>query len=225
MDDPPAPAARLRWIAATFRAIAIAGLVVGAATARVVYSGEREIAASTAALRAGDPHAATEHARRAAGWYAPGAPHVRVAYQRLLALGTTAEGLGDREAALYAFRAIHIAATETRWLFVPHEADLATADRAIARISAAAPRPPGTRTEPPAKIEREQLDALVRDEAPTTAWVVALVGGVAAWIVGSLWIVRRGLTAVGRLDLGRALPGIVAAAAGIALWLLAIWRA
>jgi len=214
-----------RWIAFAFKAIAITGLVVGAATARVIYSGEREIAASTAGLRAGDPHAATAHARRAAGWYAPGAPHVRVAYERLMALGKTAEGIGDREAALYAFRAVHIAATETRWVLTPHADDLLAADRAIARLSAAAPRPPGTRTEPPAKIEREQLEALARDEAPRTPWVIALVAGATAWALGALWVVSRGITAGGRVDAARALPGVVVACAGIAAWLLAIWRA
>jgi hypothetical protein len=212
-------------IAGAFRAVAVLGLVIGAATGRVIHAGEKEIAASTAALRAGDPHGAAEHARRAAGWYAPGAPHVRVAYERLMALGTTAEGLGDRETALYAFRGVHTAATETRWIVTPHEDDLAKADRAIARLSAAAPRPPGTRTEPPAKIEREQLEALGRSELPRTPWVIALVAAAAAWVLGAAWVVRRGLTAAGAVDWPRALPGLVATGAGVAVWLLAIWRA
>lgn len=208
-----------------FRGLAVTGLLLGAATLRVITSGEREIAASTDGLRAGDPHAATEHARRAAGWYAPGAPHVRVAYDRLLALATTAEGLGDREASLYAWRAVRTAAIETRWLVTPHADDLARANLAIARLEAAAPRPPGTRNEPPATIAREQLEALSRDEAPRTPWVVALVLAAAAWISGSVLVVRRGITAGGQISWGRALPGLVITAAGVALWLLAIWRA
>ena len=111
-------------------AVAAAGLVVGAATTRVVVSGEKEVALSTAALKAGDAHGAAEHARRAAGWYMPGAPHVRVAYERLLALGTAAEGLGDRETALFAFRGVRTASIETQWLFAPHEEDQLKADRA-----------------------------------------------------------------------------------------------
>ena len=77
--SPPRSAAIAVFLGA-FRGFVIAGVLVAAATLRVITSGEREIAASTDGLRAGDPHAATEHARRAAGWYAPGAPHVRVAY-------------------------------------------------------------------------------------------------------------------------------------------------
>ncbi len=208
-----------------FRGLAVTGVLLGAATLRVVTSGERAIAASTAGLRAGDAHAATEHARRAAGWYAPGAPHVRVAYERLIALATTAEGLGDREASLYAWRAVRTASIETRWIVTPHHDDRQRADRAIARLEATAPRPPGTRTEPPASVEREQLEALSRDEAPRTPWVITLVLAAAAWIGGSLAVVRRGITAGGQIAWARATPGLLVTAAGIALWLLAIWRA
>jgi hypothetical protein len=222
---PPGRSVAIATFLTAFRGLALTGLLLGAATLRVVTSGEREIAASTDGLKAGDAHAATEHARRAAGWYAPGAPHVRVAYERLIALATTAEGLGDREASLYAWRAVRTAAIETRWLVTPHAEDLERANAAIARLEAAAPRPPGTRNEPPATIAREQLEALSRDEAPRTPWVVALVLAAAAWISGSVLVVRRGITAGGQVSWGRALPGIVITAGGIALWLLAIWRA
>jgi hypothetical protein len=222
---PPGRSVAIATFLTAFRGLALTGLLLGAATLRVVTSGEREIAASTDGLKAGDAHAATEHARRAAGWYAPGAPHVRVAYERLIALATTAEGLGDREASLYAWRAVRTAAIETRWLVTPHAEDLERANAAIARLEAAAPRPPGTRNEPPATIAREQLEALSRDEAPRTPWVVALVLAAAAWISGSVLVVRRGITAGGQVSWARALPGIVITAGGIALWLLAIWRA
>lgn len=215
-----------------FRGIAVVGLFATAATVRVISAGEREIAASTAALRAGDPHAAAEHARRAAGFYAPGAPHVRVAYERLIALATTAEGLGDREIALFAWRGVRTAAIETRWLVTPHEDDLGRADQAIARLSAAAPRPPGTRTEPKAVVEREQLEALARDETPRTGWVVVLVGAAVAWALGAIWVVRRAVAAApsdieaaAPIAWRRAAPGLAITAAGIAMWLLAIWRA
>ena len=222
---PPARSAAIGLFVGAFRGVVIAGVLVAAATLRVVTSGEREIAASTDGLRAGDPHAATEHARRAAGWYAPGAPHVRVAYDRLIALATTAEGLGDREASLFAWRSVRTAAIETRWIVTPHEGDLDRANRAIARLEAAAPRPPGTRNEPPASVEREQLEALSRDEAPRTPWVLALVLAAAAWISGAVLVVRRGITAGGQVSWGRATPGFAITIAGVALWLLAIWRA
>jgi hypothetical protein len=199
--------------------------VVGAATTRVVLSGEKEIALSTAALKAGDAHGAAEHARRAAGWYMPGAPHVRVAYERLLALGTAAEGLGDRETALFAFRGVRTASIETQWLFAPHEEDRLKADRAIARIEAEGPRAPGRRTEPPSAVEREQLEALSRDEAPRAGWVAALVAGALAWGAGAAAIALRAVGATGIISFRRALPGLVVTGSGVALWLLSIWRA
>jgi hypothetical protein len=214
-----------RAVVAGLWALAAVGLAVGTVTARVVSSGEKEIAASTAALRSGDAHAAAEHARRAAGWYAPGAPHVRVAYERLIALGTAAEGLGDRDLALFAFRGVRTAAIETRWIGAPHEEDLDRADQAIARLSSDAPRAPGLRTEPPAKIAREQLEVLAQDEAPRTGWVAALLAGAFTWAIGAFFAVRRGVGAQGELDLRRALPAGVVTGLGVATWLLAIWRA
>lgn len=206
-------------------AVAAVGLTLGAASARVVQAGEKEIALSTEGLKRGDAHGAAEHARRAAGWYAPGAPHVRVAYERLLALGTKAEGLGDRELALYAFRGVRTAALETRWLVTPHEDDLDRANRSIARIESEAPRAPGLRPEPPQKIEREQLEALSRDEAPRTGWVLVLVLGALCAAGGAGLAARRGVAGDGAVSLRRALPGLVVAAAGAGAWLLAIWRA
>ncbi|MEZ4296383.1 MAG: hypothetical protein R3B70_15535 [Polyangiaceae bacterium] len=134
----------------------------------MVVAGEREIARSTDALRAGDPHEAALHARRAAGFYAPGAPHVRVAYERLIALATKAESLGNRPLALFAWEGVRTAALETRWLVTPHAEDLTRANEAIARLQAAESRPPGTRTTPVAAMERDALEALTRDEARTS---------------------------------------------------------
>jgi hypothetical protein len=38
-------------------------------------------------------------------------------------------------------------------------------------------------------------------------------------------MVRRGVSATGHVTWRRALPGLVVAAAGVAAWLVAIWRA
>ncbi|MRG96805.1 hypothetical protein [Polyangium spumosum] len=220
--------ARARLFTRALRALAtvgFVGLVLGAVTARVVWSGESEIAESTAALERGDAYEATVRARRAAGWYAPGAPHVRVAYERLGAIATTAEGLGDRDLALLAWRGIRTAALETRWLVIPHAEDLDRANLAIARIEAAAPRPPGTRTEPPQRIEQRQLAALLRDEAPRTHWVVLLLVSFVAWAGGAAWAVRRSSDAPGAFDVARARAGVLVALLGVALWVLALWRA
>jgi len=164
-------------------------------------------------------------ARRAAGWYAPGAPHVRVAYERLIAIATAAEGHGDRDLALLAWRGLRTAAIETRWIVTPHEQDLDRANRAIARIEAAAPRPPGTRTEPPQRIEQRQIDALLRDEAPRVPWVILLVASFFLWAGGAAWAIRGASFADAGQTFARSRPGLLVALSGVALWLIALLRA
>jgi hypothetical protein len=219
------PRTTLAWALRIAKIALVVGVVIAAVSVRVVVAGEREIALSTAALRAGDPHDAALHARRAAGSYAPGAPHVRVAYERLLALAAKAEGVGDRETALFAWRGVRTAALETRWVVTPHQDDLERANAAIARLEAAQARPPGTRTDPAATIERAELAALTLDEAPHVPWVIALVAGFLAWTLGAAFVVRRGVTSTGQLVWQNTRTPLAIAAAGVVVWLLAIWRA
>ncbi len=224
MTAPP-QGTTIGWILRAAKIALVAGVVVAAVTARVVVAGEREIALSTAALRSGDPRDAALHARRAAGYYAPGAPHVRVACERLIALAIKAESVSDRGTALFAWQGVRTAALETRWVVTPHAADLERANAAIARLEAGEDRPIGTRTEPVKVIERDALTALTRDEAPHVPWVVALVAGFLAWTIGAALLVRRGVTSTGQLVGSRTTTAVVLTAAGVLVWLLAIWRA
>ena len=219
------PRPSFAWILSAAKVLIVVGVILGAVSARVVYSGEREIALSTAGLRAGDPHEAALHARRAAGFYAPGAPHVRVAYERLIALAVKAEQVGDVATALYAWEAVRSAALETRWIVTPHADDLARANASIARIQAAQERPLGTRTEPTAVIERAALEALSRDEAPRVPWVITLLIGLSSWVIGATWIVRRGVTPTGNVLWDRVRLPAAITIAGVIAWLLAIWQA
>lgn len=209
----------------TAKILLVIGVITAALTARVLISGEREIALSTAALRSGDPHEAALHARRAAGFYAPGAPHVRVAYERLIALAQKAESVGDKKTAVFAWEGVRTAAIETKWLMTPHADDLARANAELARLQASEPRPPGTRTDPAASIERDALTALARDESPHTGWVIALVVGFLAWVVGAALVVQRGVTRTGQPVWSQAGTPIAVTVAGIVTWLVAIWRA
>jgi len=221
----PERARRVTRVVRGLSVFAWVGLLIGALSARVLWAGESEIAESTAALKRGDAQEAAVHARRAAGFYMPGAPHVRVAYERIVAIATAAEGLGDRELALVAWRGVRTAALETRWLVTPHEADLERANKAIARIEAAAPRPPGTRSDLPQRIEERQLAALLRDESPRTAWVVVLLAGLVLWAFGAGFAVRRATLEPDKPSLAPARAGILIAASGVVLWVLALWRA
>ncbi len=113
-------------------------LGVAALTARAVREGERQMRESDAAFNRADLTSAVLHARAAAVMYAPGAPHVRRGYERLLAIAVGAEAAGQKRTAESAWRSVRGAALETRHVWVPHRAELARADENLARLARAA---------------------------------------------------------------------------------------
>jgi hypothetical protein len=213
------------WLRVALRALLVFVLGVAVVTFRVVFAGEREIARSTAALEAGDPALATDHARLAATWYAPGAPHVRVAYGRLLALAREAENRKSRDVALLAYRGIVTASASTTWLVVPHDADASEARAAIARLESTAPRPIEAATQPPGEVERELAAALARTPGPSRLWSVVLAASFVALAAGIAIVLRRALDETGRLHRGPAAAGAALGLAGLAGYALALWLA
>ena len=200
--------------------------VLAVATLRVVLAGEAELRASTTALENGDPHEAAVRARAAALWYAPGAPHVRVAYGRLMALGAEADQRKLDDVALFAYRGVTTASASTRWLFPPHAEDAKQAEAAIARIEArSGERPPATATEPKETIEKEQLSQLATRYAPEPGWIVALSAAFLLLIGGLAWIWGRAFDETGRLDWKRARPGLIAGVLGFSAYVVAWWAA
>ena len=195
--------------------------VLGIATARVVVSGEAEIEASNAALDGGDAREAIVRARRAAHWYAPGAPHVRVAYDRLIALAEASEQNRHDDLALLAWRGVRVSVIETRWLLSPHPEHLERADQEIARLMAKSPKA----AEPDERIRIEELAKLKRHEAPRTPWVVLLAVGFVVLAAGLFTWGRQVGGAGGRLVWRQAKLGAVLTVVGAALWLVAVWRA
>jgi hypothetical protein len=207
------------------RGVLVAVTVVAVLTLRVVVAGELEVAESSRALLAGDPREAAEHARAAALWYAPGAPHVRVAYERLLALGEAADKRHDTDLALFAYRAVAHASASTRWALGVHEADARRANEAIARIESTLPRPPEKSLEPAPVIERAELAELSRKHGPRVEWIVALAGSFVVWVAGLFWVLVRGFDGAGRLSLARSAIGLGAGVLGLAGWLVALYWA
>jgi hypothetical protein len=193
--------------------------------ARAVLAGETELARSTAALDARDPREAVVRARRAAGWHVPAAPHVRAAYQRLRALARGAEEHRDDGLALFAWRSMRAAAVETRGLFVSNGGAIAEADREIARLVAKAPRGEAPDPAAAARVAAEELARLRLQRSLHPAWSLALVAGFAACAAAFVVSARRASDPGGRLVWARARAPLCAGAFGLALWLLALWRA
>jgi len=200
--------------------LAVIVTLLGVATARVVVSGEEELGRSNEALTAKDPRAAVVHARRAAGWYAPGAPHVAVAYERLVAMAEAAEANRRDDIALLAWRSVREASTTTRWLTTPHGTERERADREIARLTAKRPR----QAEPDAAVVTARFQELATRSGHHPGWGGVLVASFAMGAAGFAWWSRRVAGAGGRLDLRAARGGLLLTLAGAASWLLTVWR-
>ncbi len=210
----------LRTVSLSLLLFVFAGALL---TFRAVRDGTREMEQSDLAFNQGEVKSAVLHARRAAIAYAPGAPHVRAAYERMLAAAEGAEAAGDLELARYGFGAVRGAALETRHIWTPHQADLEHADRALARLQALALT---QATNPEARresLERAYEELKHRDSDPV--WVAILGLGFALSVAGLALTGFRGVSPDGKLSLRRALLGLVIIGIGISCWTLAVYQA
>ena len=213
-------------MAVWFRRIALGALLVvlamAALTARAVVEGREQMRLSEQAFDQGDVRTSLVHARRAAVLYAPGAPHVGQAYQRLIAIARGAEAARDGEMAAMAWRAVRGAALETRHVWVPRAKELEQANRALARLEAQRATDPAA-TETPQQAYRQALAELRQDAAPELVALLA-VGFVLA-ALGLGLVAGRGVTRKGELVLSQAKLGFILALVGAACWTIAVWRA
>lgn len=210
------------WLRRAAFAWATLVLGFGVLTLRMVIDGERELRASDTAFDRGDLALATQHARRAALAYAPGAPHVDRAYERLEAIAVGAEATGQLRAAERAWQAMREAALETRHLWVPRSEELARADAALSQLLAARRDGPANQARSAGRALAEKLRAR---PGPSSIATVALLSSFVLVALGSVWIAARGVEATGRLRLGRAKLGLWLAALGVAIWTVAAFRA
>jgi hypothetical protein len=186
-------------------------------TGRALVEGEREMRRSDAAFDRGDVREAVLHARRAAIAYAPGAPHLGPAFERLTAVAIGAEAAGDADVARLAWRAVRSAALETRHFWIPERQRLERANRELARLQA------GT---PPRRAEaRRALQTLSRDDAPRAGWALVLGLGFVLTLSGLAWCALSGITRDGELRPVRARWGLLLTLLGAVCWTIAVYRA
>lgn len=203
------------WLRRAALGMLLAVLTMAALTARMIIEGEAELETSDAAFDRGDLAEATLHARRSATLYAPGAPHVVAAFERLRAIALGAESQGDVGTARKAWGAVRGAALETRHVVLPHAAELALANANLARLNALSPG-----SDRPAAAK-----ALSRDETSRAPWVVVLGLGFSLFAAGLGVAARRGISPSGEISRrALALAGLLAFF-GVAFWTLAIYRA
>lgn len=199
----------------------LAVLALAALTLRAVTEGESQMRQSDASFHAADLPKSLLHARAAAVMYAPGAPHVRRGYERMIAIALGAEAAGQRRMAEAAWRSVRGAALETRHVWVPQRAELARADDNLARLATLSDEP---NLESKLALARAKAE-LVRDDAPAPLFVVALVLGFAFALAGLFTLGFKGVTPKGELVLGRAKLGLALSLFGSLLWTYAVWKA
>jgi hypothetical protein len=192
--------------------IAIALAIIGALALRTVLEGRAALAEGDDAFvqkRIPDALAAWE---RAARWYFPGAPHVGEAYERLV-------GYARDHGSIAAWRAVRSAAIATTGLWTPHEGDLAEANAAIAKLSAADPEGAPAISDPATRLAWHEA-VLARQSRPSKSSSLLAVFGIVAWIAGIAVVVRRGAVRDGPTFVGVAL-----AVAGILAWAVGLYSA
>jgi len=151
--------------------------------------------------------------------YAPGNPYARRALDKLAAIGRE-----DPARALPAWREARSAILATRSFYTPHRALLDEANGRIADLMADAEMAAGTQHARD-KARAWHAARLAQDEAPSVAWTIVALAGLAAWIGCALGLFLRGVGEDDRLRPRAALAWAVGVAAGLALFFLGLARA
>lgn len=213
-----------RWVVPLRKALLVIAFLVfgaGVVAGRTLLSGHTALEQAERAFDSGDLRESVRQARRAATFALPGAPHVDLAYRRLVVIARGAEASGRPHLAAFAWSSIRSAAIETAapgWGVRP---ELELANRNLARL--ASRLGPGGVEDP--KLEREMLGTLERPPAQSP-WGLALWGGGACLVaLGLLWGGRRGLTREGGIVGRHLLIGALCVVIGAACWTLASYRA
>ncbi len=198
-------------------------VLIGAAlSARVILEGQSELAASDAAFDAGNLDPALEHARRSATLYAPGAPHVDRAYERLIAIALGAEAAGQPKTAFLAWQGVRSAALESRHVWLTHPAELERANQNLSRLEVLAR---GTGEADQRAVRKQAWDRLKADDAPAPGWIAVLGAGFLLALAGLGLFAFQGLDKAGQVSVRRAQLGLALFAIGAACWTLAAYKA
>ena len=205
-------------------ALALVVVTVALLVGRVNIEGQRELRTAESLSAAGKTELAILHARRAAEWYAPGAPHVPAAYQKLVALARLSESRGDPASALLAWRAVRHAALSSRWAVVSYADELQQANASIARLASRSSTSASIGAPPVEELQGNLAEGLSRDVHPRTSWVAVMLLGFAMLAGGAGYAVQRGATGQGYSWL-QARWALAVAAAGAVAWALGVWFA
>lgn len=202
-------------------ALAVGALLVG----RGFVSARSALADGRAALQRGDTDAGVRQLRRAAQWYLPGNPFAHEALEALEAHARACEARGQHAQALDAWRALRAALWSTRGLIPRDAARLDRANHHIAHRMSLLPPGPDERDAGPRAREERHLALLQEDRGADPAWTLVMGVGLAGLLAAAMTAALRGWDGAHRPQravLGRA---AAAAAVGVGLFALGLWRA
>ncbi|MFH0903449.1 MAG: hypothetical protein V2A73_22700 [Pseudomonadota bacterium] len=213
---------RFRRVAAW---MAVLLVCLGVIAGRTLWDGRKALLSGDAAYGRGEVEEAIAAWRRAARWYSPAAPHVRVAYGRLESVAREAEQRGDSRQALAAWQAIRSSCLSTRSFYVPYADHLAVANERIAALMASMEGPDAD----PGKTEEERRAwhqaLLSRDPSPSVGWTLVALLGLAGWIGGAVLFAFKGISPEEKLNRRAAIRAVVLIAAGLLTWMLGLYWA
>lgn len=198
---------------ALLRGVALVLIVLGLTYGRVVWSSR----AAFVAAQAAEGDARVRKLGEAARLYAPGSPYARRALDALADIGRA--GGGD---ALAAWREVRSAILATRSFYTPRPALLAEANAQLAERMAALE----TDARGPLDSRRAFHAArLAEDDAPSVAWSLVALVGLAAWIGSAVGFILRGLDDRDRLRTRPAVLFAAGVAVGLILFFVGLARA
>jgi hypothetical protein len=196
--------------------------VLGAALASlltfdIISRGELEMEQSDRSFHGGDLVASLAHARRAAALYVPGAPHVKAARDRLIAIAQGSESTGRTDIARRAWGAVRSCALETQPF--GSRQDLQRAGSRLAVLTAASK---DGRSSRPGMSQPGSLEVLPGPVGPRWPWTAVLVAGLLTTVAGLAVMARSGTDSAGHLRWRPAGWALALFVVGVACWTLAM---
>lgn len=159
---------------------------------RVVHDSRSELREGERLRKAGHVETAVAHYRRAARAYVPGNPFDEAALEALARMADEAEGRGDTQLALRAYRSIRAGILATRSFYTPHAARLRAANARIADLTASLPPPPMDADKTRQQLRKEHLELLQHFDGPRVAWALVSLAGFVMWVGGAFGFSVRG---------------------------------
>lgn len=224
------------WLRRAVQLLLLGVFFVGLMTAREIQRGEAALRESDTAFHEGDLESSVRHARTAAMAYAPGAPHVEAAYQRLEAIARGAEAEGRHALARTAWGAVRSSVLQTSHWWVSRSDSLDRAHGALARLNRAAAQRAEAGVLARPEAEETDSDAPGEEAGSASPWgeaqaashgakllrIALLALGFGALVLGLAWASWRVIDEEGEVQRRGLVLSLALCIAGTACWLFAV---